>query len=374
MNNNHFFTEHFKLTIGIMSISLLILLWLVSKLFWSILNYEPTNLSPEFIPAQYAVEDIEDLHINEPFKLSNYYITNHYNYGRYYYLDQENTLWGYGDGQLSNIDIFEATSPVKIGEKVIHVDSNSHVTLFLTEDGNLYGLGNNYLGLLLLESEDGYPKSMGYALVETPVLLMEDVSYARCGQETIIVLKKDGSVWWWGEICTATVVSGTNYTRIFRRNPVKVMENAVYVTAGLDNLAVIKNDGSLWTWGYNSLGTCGILSGDYLIDLPEDQAAADITNGNFIASPTRVMDNVKMVWFDKPYFNHKVPKNLEFQYKYTTYNYEYTIFVEKNDGSLWACGENIVGPNSRIQNIHAIGEVLCSFSFEPIILYQTAQN
>ncbi|MCI6812489.1 MAG: hypothetical protein MR922_08805 [Lachnospiraceae bacterium] len=60
-------------------------------------------------------------------------------------------------------------------------------------------------------------------------------------------------------------------------------------------ITVIKNDGSLWTWGYNSLGTCGILSGDYLIDLPADQAAADITNGNFIASPTKVMDNAKMV-------------------------------------------------------------------------------
>lgn len=52
-------------------------------------------------------------------------------------------------------------------------------------------------------------------------------------------------------------------------------------------ITVIKNDGSLWTWGYNSLGTCGILSSDYLIDLPADQAAADITNGNFIASPTK---------------------------------------------------------------------------------------
>ena len=66
-------------------------------------------------------------------------------------------------------------------------------------------------------------------------------------------------------------------------------------------MAAIKDDGTLWTWGNNTFGSCGY----------------DSKNQDFIEEPVKVLDDVKMVWMDevrfekaKPLLRMQVPKKL----------------------------------------------------------------
>ena len=151
----------------------------------------------------YYVENMDGLHLDDTdFDITNYYFRNEYEYN-HYYIDNDNVLWGVGDnseGQLGigNRSSYEGT-PQKMAENVIHVDGAAFFVIYLTENGELYGAGANQNGLMGLENP--YGKEWIYyddIVAASPVLLMSDVKYARASQSGIVVLKDDGSVWWWG--------------------------------------------------------------------------------------------------------------------------------------------------------------------------------
>lgn len=113
------------------------------------------------------------------------------------------------------------------------------------------------------------------------------------------VIKTDGSLWTWGENYSGQLGDGTN---INRKIMVKIMDNAAAVSAGGSFTAAIKTDGSLWTWGYNGYGQLG-----------------DGTNTKRY-KPVKVMDNVAAVCAGD----------------------SHTAAI-KTDGSLWTWGNNGYG-------------------------------
>ena len=334
------------------SISIIILICFAVALLVSIIkDSKKADLQTvETELAVYYVEDIEDLHIGEEFDLANYYIKNKNSGQCYYHIDEDNVLWGRGtnsSGVLGDIEKNEVEELVEIAKNVIHVDcSEDDFMIFLTANGELYGLGENRFGLMRLEQGDEYKVADGKAVVDSPRLLMENVVYARCGKESIVVLKEDGSVWWWGELNTGIILTGSEMSGMRFQEPTKVLEDAVFVTANRANMAAIKKDGSLWTWGHNSVGNCG----------------TEIKN--YVENPKQVLDDVKMVWFESMEFNYSQTENIQFipDEKYKI-EYDFTTFVEKNDGSLWVCGMNVSGADSETRKVNAYGEVLCSPSF-----------
>ena len=350
-NNNKIVT----LKIIFYSISIIILICFAVVLLVSIIeDSKKVNLQTgETKLAVYYVEDIEDLHIGEEFDLENYYIKNKNSGQCYYHIDEDNILWGCGSnssGVLGDIEKNEVKELIEINKNVIHVDcSEDDFMIFLTEDGELYGLGENKFGLMRLEQGDEYKVVSGKAVVDSPRLLMENVVYARCGKESIVVLKEDGSVWWWGELNTGIILTGSEMSGLRFQKPTKVLEDAVFVTANRANMAAIKKDGSLWTWGHNSVGNCG----------------TEIKN--YIENPKKEVDDVKMVWFESMEFNYSQTENIQFipDEKYKI-EYDFTTFVEKKDNSIWACGMNVSGKDSEIRKIDAYGDVLCSPSFVQI--------
>ena len=106
-------------------------------------------------------------------------------------------------------------------------------------------------------------------------------------------MKMDGTVWtWW----TATVIGGFLSENVdFRSEPEKVMEEAILVTGGWYNHAALKKDGSVWTWGYNQAGNCGV---------------ADVET---IKEPTMVAENAVMVWTGSIEYNMECQTIEEFQ-------------------------------------------------------------
>lgn len=314
----------------------------------------------------FLVENYEDLHIGEEFKIENYYITNLSKVGIYFYIDEEGVLWGCGNNNCGQLGIGKQTTymdttdgstsidePQKIAENVVHVDTSNFTgdfTIFLTEDGKLYGMGANRNGIMGMEVPEDfyYLWNTDKTVAVSPVLLMENVRYARCGMGSIVALKEDGSVWYWGEINTTSSVTGNQTTGCSFSEPHVMMVDAVYVTSGYFTMAAIKEDGSLWTWGNNSFGSCGVDSG----------------NQDFIEEPVKAAENVKMVWFDQLAFN-SYETRLVHDWRGRC-SYTYNTFIEKEDGTLWACGADVTGEGRQARTYQLYGDLM-----EPAMAYFT---
>lgn len=96
------------------------------------------------------------------------------------------------------------------------------------------------LTLLLSACGSGVTEQPQEVVAAEPVRLLEDVQYARAGQRGIVALKKDGSVWWWGEVRTTSAKIAENTVGVRYAKPEKMLEDARYVTCGNFCAAAIK--------------------------------------------------------------------------------------------------------------------------------------
>lgn len=156
--------------------------------------------------------------LNVSLDITDFYVMHTGDAGNLYHIDEAHVLWGSGKndygqlGQGTRDDHFHGEM-VKIAENVIHVDfaDQGNFAIFITEDHKLYGMGNAGTGALQKYEDFGWEQyAHPYAyresnVVKTPVLLMEDVVYACCGKEDIACLKEDGTVWIWGTVFAMAV-------------------------------------------------------------------------------------------------------------------------------------------------------------------------
>ena len=259
------------------------------------------------LPAFY-IRRAEDLQVSSPLRIEEQYITDRATAWNHYYIDADGVLWGSGynqNGQLGNgsyetdLDLGKMDA-VRIADHVVSVDANlnNNFCIYLTDDGKLYGMGLNMAGLLLgkdsvkqVYSDDDNDR------VCTPVLLMENVRYARAGREAIVALQEDGGVYWWGQMRTTTSTYGSDYdaywtveenpdnpVKMMYLEPHKVLENCVYVDISAWNGAAITENGDLYMWGLNIFGQCGVAKSENVHD--------------FVWAPEKVLENVSMVWLE----------------------------------------------------------------------------
>lgn len=115
------------------------------------------------------------------------------------------------------------------------------------------------------------------------------------------MVKEDGSLWTWGQGFNGSLGDGDE-SKHNQYTPVKVLENVASVSLGGYHSAAIKTDGSLWMWGQGLMGEFGRFS-RWNLD-----------------TPTHITDNVTAV----------------------SLGYDFTA-VLKADGSLWMAGGNSFG-------------------------------
>lgn len=280
-------------------------------------------------------------------KIEDYYITNRVTAGNHYYIDENAVLWGEGQnayGQLGNGEVTEQNpfamtiEPYRIAENVVSMDCsiNSYFAIYLTANGELYGMGSNIAGLL---GENTFIQATSideYDKVPVPSLLMENVVYARAGRESIVALKEDGSVWWWGQYQStfltepgsleeywSSVEDETNKSKMLYNSPKKILDDCIYVTTGNWTGAAIGRNGELYTWGLNIFGECGV----------------PVTDDDYVRTPQKVLENVRMVWIDEIKFNSiekEIPERMDFSTDYVM-----NVFVELENGEIMAAGQNI---------------------------------
>ena len=132
-----------------------------------------------------------------------------------------------------------------------------------------------------------------------PIKIMENVKAVSLGDSHSAAIKEDGSLWMWGYNSSGQLGNGTEEKSNI---PIKILDDVKSVSLGKEHSAAIKMDGSLWTWGGNVCGQLG--------------------NGTEEKSniPIKIMDDVKSI----------------------SLSYTHSAAI-KMDGSLWTWGYNYYG-------------------------------
>lgn len=101
MNKN--LEEHVNIKKEILFLGIKIIVFVIAIIV--ILHFirkpERKSIEKENIPTYYA-ENMEELHMEEEFKIENYYITEKLNAGTRFEIDNEHVLWGMGIISLVN--------------------------------------------------------------------------------------------------------------------------------------------------------------------------------------------------------------------------------------------------------------------------------
>jgi alpha-tubulin suppressor-like RCC1 family protein len=261
------------------------------------------------------------------------------------FLKSDGSLWAMGDnttspfpnanpdsGQLGDGTYNNTNGPEMIvAGNVTAIAAGGFHSLFLKNDGSLWGMGYNYSG----ELGDGT-----YNNTNRPEMIVAgNVTAIAAGLYHSLFIKNDGSLWAMGVNEFGELGDGTfNNTNL---PEMIVASNVVAIAAGQDFSFFIKSDGSLWAMGndrYGQLGDGNYSGPDGGTNVPEQIVASNVMA---IAAGTL-----------------------------------HSLFV-KNDGSLWGMGDNIEGQlgdgtfsggTSLPQEIIAHGVIAIAAGFEDSLL------
>ena len=310
---------------------------------------ESDTQTEEAAGYSFNVGDLYDMRLDAQ-TIEDYYMKSCGDQFNLYTTDEDGVLWGSGHNEYAQIGLGYADEEFheeksKIAEHVVHVDySQKDFVVYLTEEGKLYGLGNDSTYMLLQHTEMpvedlAYPTKR---YVTSPALLLEDVSYARCGRDDVVALKKDGTVWTWGMIWN---YQSTGYCITM---PQQILTDVKMITGGWFNHAALKEDGTLWTWGYNFSGNCGT-----------DKAT-------MIETPVQVAEDVQRVWTGLLNYSAKeddITDMEEFGNDYVD-----NTIIEKTDGTFYACGMGVGDKSVVLPQYYEVSELdtVCSSEFLPL--------
>jgi len=211
----------------------------------------------------------------------------------------DHTVWAWGDnyyGQLGDgtkIPRLTAVS-VRVPSDIVMMASGYSHTAALRVDGTVLAWGKNDFGQL------GDGTTTGSRITPFQVSRLCDIVAVTSGTAHTAVLKRDGTVWTWG----SNQLFGDDTTTPTTEAQATGLSGILAIAAGDSHTVALKNDGTVWTWGGNSGGQLG-----------------DGTK-NFRVTPVQVTGLSGVVAIAAG-LNHTV--------------------AVKNDGSVWAWGYNSYG-------------------------------
>ena len=271
----------------------------------------------------------------------------------------DGTLWSWGaggSGRLGTGNTTSYSSPVTTaggGTTWRAVASNGgYATLATKTDGTLWGWGFQNTGLL------GTGDTSQYSSPVTTAGGGTTWSQVALSSGHAIATKTDGTLWAWGNGGYGKLGTGstTNYS-----SPVTTAGGGTtwrYVYVGSSHSLAIKTDGTLWTWGNNSLGPLGTgTAGGACYSSPVTTIAGGTTwcqaSGGDSTSAGIKTDGTLWVWGGGGYGRLGTGATTNYSSPVTTAGGGtnwcqislgrcYSAGV-KTDGTLWVWGSNVCG-------------------------------
>ena len=258
-----------------------------------------------------------------------------------YILKTDGTVWYDGSSGLTSLSI----SNVKM------MKSGSRHTIFVTNNDEIYGEGRYCEGQLgRYYSEDYSSSSLEYT--ELNVGGTGTVKEISCNFVATAILYDNGELW----------VSGkNNYNHLGDHGGeqwyfIKTLDNVRSVSLSENYFtAVAKNDGTLWVAGDNSIGQLGLGNTTTSYQFVQVNGMSDVKQVSCGYYHTMLVKNDGSLWACG--YNNSGQLGLGNTTNQTTFTQvssvgndvkevycasNYTIII-KNDGTVWACGDNTYG-------------------------------
>jgi alpha-tubulin suppressor-like RCC1 family protein len=169
-------------------------------------------------------------------------------------LKNDGTVWAWGHngvGQLGNGTNTDSNTPVQVSNlsDIKAIGAGEYYSLALKNDGTVWAWGHG---------GDGQLGNGTNTNSNTPVQVsnLSDIKAIGAGDFHSLALKNDGTVWAWGYNSAGQLGDGTNTDS---NTPVQVsnLSGVQAVAGGIFHSLALKNDGTVWAWGYNSFGQLG---------------------------------------------------------------------------------------------------------------------
>lgn len=306
---------------AISSMMAIILLFLMITGCYSQPNYQNNNLSTEEVLNDNIVKTII---VNNEFNSwsvtskSEYIIIDGILYGR-----GTNSLGIFGNKIGKFYDAW-----TKIAENVNHIEADDNLLLYLTYDGNLYGLGKSNNKVLCNKSA-----AIVYDnLTIEPILLCSKCNFFSHSNEFITVIKDDSTLWFWGESKNG---QGATVTDIVTK-PIKIAKNIQFVKSFGYTVAWIDFYGNLYLCGDNSFNQIG--NGNKNTNVVSTPFCAlkecnyfSVSNDIVINATT--IDETEYIWGNY----HKstpTPKSKDLPLKTEATDFSKGITIQDNDNTL----------------------------------------
>ncbi|MEI7773446.1 MAG: Ig-like domain-containing protein, partial [Verrucomicrobiota bacterium] len=273
-------------------------------------------------------------------------------YGGFMAIKQDGTLWATGynyDGSLGPGSLNAYVSdPSPIGDgKWKFVGNSGHggesyLSAFgLKDDGSLWAWGFNYYGNL------GVGSSSDIVSVPTQVGTNTDWKAVSTGYYSTSALKDDGSLWSWGYNDNGVLGVGSASSRVSVPTQVGTDKDWEAVFIYGQSTHALKKDGSLWAWGYNGGDNLGVGSSSTYVSVPTQVGTEN--DWGTVASSYRSFglkkDGSLWAWgYNYGGLSVSVPTRVGTENDWKAFrNFGGYTFALKQDGSLWAWGYNYNG-------------------------------
>jgi len=262
---------------------------------------------------------------------------------------EDGSLYSWGDGnwfQLGVEDVYYSDTPLLVpgAADIIEVAAGETHSVALDSQGNVLTWGYDSFGQL------GQGWTGTY--YEPAFTDLHDIIAIAAGRYHSLALDNTGGVWAWGDNWAGQVDAGVD---ISAGEPVETsLTGVTAIAAGEYSSFAIKEDGSLWAWGNNDYGQLG--TGGYVsVSAPQEITGIDnvVAVNSFESHNFAVRDDgglwgwgdngTGQLGCDFPCYDSNIPVPVEgLPDVVSAAAGAAHSAAEKDDGSLWAWGQDTV--------------------------------
>ncbi len=177
--------------------------------------------------------------------------------------------------------VSEKTKP---SSKAIAISCGNNHSLALKDDGTVWAWGDNTIHILfggrILSGQLGNGTTVKEKHIPDSVVDLIEVMAISGGWSSSIALKKDGTIWVWGEY-NSVPPRGGGWSLAYQTKPVQLIglgDTKVVSVYKTHCLLVLKNDGTVWTW------SADLRRDDTTVNRPEPFQITGLTDITAIAN------------------------------------------------------------------------------------------
>jgi alpha-tubulin suppressor-like RCC1 family protein len=176
-----------------------------------------------------------------------------------------------------------------------------------------------------------------------------------------VATKTDGTLWVWGWGSASAGLGLGNYNSYSSPIQIGSLTNWKQVSTNTYSNAAIKTDGTLWTWGWNSVGQLGLGVTSTTPNTPVQ--VGTLTNWKYVDTSWSNMlaiktDGTLWAWGENAFgqlgLGDKISRSSPVQvgsmtdWKQVSINVKNT-FAIKTDNTIWAWGGSVVSPQGEVE-------------------------